>query len=71
MKTWKNAEVVELNINETAHGWIDSVIEISHGKHGTNNDLVDGEDSDGDGFPTQTTPDDEGKGDSSTPDTLS
>ena len=59
MKKWAEAELVELNIAETAHGWIDSIIEISHNGHGTNNDLLDGEDSDGDGFPS--------KGPSSTP----
>lgn len=54
MKTWKNAEVVELNINETAHGRWDSILEISHNGVGTNNDLFDGKDSDGDGTPSQT-----------------
>ena len=71
MKKWNAAEIVELNIAETAHGWIDSVMEFSHGKHGFNNDLVDGDDSDGDGNPVQN---EDGKGDnnnSSTPDTLS
>jgi len=59
MKAWTAAELVELNIAETAHGTWDSYIEISHGDFGTNNDLFDGKDSDGDGNP------------SSTPDTLS
>lgn len=54
MKTWKNAEVVELNINETAHGNIDCFWELSHNGWGTNNDLHDGKDSDGDGNPSQT-----------------
>ncbi len=53
MKTWKSAEVVELNISETAHGNVDFVIEASHNGWGTNNDLIDGGD----------------KGDSVTPDT--
>ena len=51
MKTWKNAEVVELNIAETAHGTVDFWIEMSHNGTGTNNDLADGKDSDGDGYP--------------------
>lgn len=54
MKTWKNAEVVELNINETAHGQWDSIVEISFNGVGTNNDVFDGKDSDGDGNPSQT-----------------
>ncbi len=61
MKTWKNAELVELNINETAHGTWDFYVEASINGVGTNNDLADGKDSDGDGKP----------GNSSTPDTLS
>ncbi len=59
MKAWNAAELVELNIEETAHGDIDFYIEVSHNGFGTNNDLLDGKDSDGDGTP------------SSTPDTLS
>ena len=51
MKTWKNAEVVELNIAETAHGTKDAYIEFSINGWGTNNDLFDGKDSDGDGYP--------------------
>ncbi|MBO5177421.1 MAG: hypothetical protein J6K15_09620 [Lachnospiraceae bacterium] len=54
MKTWKNAEVVELNIAETAHGDIDFFFELSHNGEGLNNDLVDGKDSDGDGYPSST-----------------
>lgn len=54
MKTWKNAEVVELNINETAYGQWDSIVEISFNGVGTNNDFFDGKDSDGDGNPSQT-----------------
>lgn len=53
MKTWKNAEVVELNINETAHGNIDFVLEMSHNGWGTNNDMIDGK-GDSDGNPSQT-----------------
>ena len=54
MKTWKNAEVVELNINETAHGQWDSYVEFSVNGTGWNNDLFDGKDSDGDGNPSST-----------------
>lgn len=59
MKAWNAAELVELNIEETAHGNVDFFVEASHNGIGTNNDLLDGKDSDGDGTP------------SSTPDTLS
>lgn len=65
MKTWKNAEVVELNINETAHGQWDAYMEFSHNGVGFNNDLFDGKDSDGDGKPGSD------NNDNSTPDTLS
>lgn len=54
MKTWKNAEVVELNIAETAHGTVDFYVEASINGWGTNNDLMDGKDSDGDGNPSVT-----------------
>jgi len=64
MKTWKNAEVVELNINETAHGTWDSYVEFSINGTGWNNDLADGKDSDGDGYPNN-------NNNSSTPDTVS
>lgn len=53
MKKWNAAELVELNIAETAHGNVDFFFEASHNGYGTNNDLVDGKDSDGDGYPTQ------------------
>lgn len=59
MKKWNAAELVEMNIAETAHGTVDSYVEFSINGWGTNNDLADGKDSDGDGTP------------SSTPDTLS
>lgn len=65
MKKWNAAELVELNIAETAHGKWDSIVEISHGDWGTNNDLFDGEDSDGDGIPCTGKGD---KGESVTPD---
>ena len=54
MKAWNAAELVELNINETAHGTVDFWIEMSHNGVGTNNDLMDGKDSDGDGNPSVT-----------------
>ena len=63
MKKWNAAELVEMNIAETAHGKKDAYVEFSINGWGTNNDLFDGEDSDGDGNPS--------KGTSSTPDTLS
>ena len=69
MKKWTAAEMVELNINETAHGKADSLVEVSVNGWGTNNDLVDGDDSDGDGVYGSN-----GKiygPNSSTPDTLS
>lgn len=53
MKTWKTAEVVELSIKETAHGQWDAYVELSHNGVGFNNDLFDGKDSDGDGYPVQ------------------
>lgn len=53
MKKWNAAELVELNIAETAHGTVDFWVEASHNGVGTNNDLTDGKDSDGDGYPTQ------------------
>jgi len=49
MKTWKEAELVELNITETEHGKWDAYVEASIGGTGWNNDLADGKDSDGDG----------------------
>lgn len=54
MKKWNAAEVVELNINETAHGQWDFIVEASINGVGTNNDLLDGKDSDGDGNPSVT-----------------
>ncbi len=45
MKKWNEAEIVELNIAETAHGHIDFFFEASHNGWGLNNDLVDGKDS--------------------------
>lgn len=54
MKKWNAAELVEMNIAETAHGTWDSYVELSFNGVGTNNDLFDGEDSDGDGTPAQT-----------------
>lgn len=47
MKNWSAAELVELNIAETANGNWDSFIEISHNGIGTNNDLFDGKDNNG------------------------
>ena len=64
MKKWNAAEVVELNINETAHGKWDSYVEFSINGNGWNNDKADGKDSDGDGYPTN-------NNNNSTPDTLS
>lgn len=58
MKKWNAAELVEMNIAETAHGQWDAYVEFSHNGVGYNNDLFDGKDSDGDGNPA-------------TPDTLS
>lgn len=66
MKTWAAAELVELNINETAHGKWDAYVEASIGDLGFNNDLADGKDSDGDGKSGTIFGDN-----SSTPDTLS
>ena len=66
MKAWNAAELVELNINETAHGKWDSYVEFSHDGLGWNNDLADGKDSDGDGTPVQPN-----GSESVTPDTLS
>lgn len=54
MKKWNAAELVEMNIAETAHGQWDSYIELSHNGVGYNNDLFDGKDSDGDGNPSVT-----------------
>ena len=64
MKKWNEAEIVELNITETAHGTWDGYVEFSKNGFGWNNDLFDGKDSDGDGNP-------KGGDTSSTPDTLS
>lgn len=63
MKTWKNAEVVELNINETAWGFYPSDKErgIIIGTHDATHDATNGGGSD-----EETT-----KGPSVTPDTLS
>ena len=66
MKKWNAAEVVELNINETAHGTWDAYVEASIGGFGFNNDLADGEDSDGEGKSGTICGEN-----SSTPDTLS
>ncbi|MBQ8548264.1 MAG: hypothetical protein IJ427_07155 [Lachnospiraceae bacterium] len=66
MKKWNAAEIVELNIAETAHGQWDSYVEFSANGFGWNNDLADGKDSDGDGNPKGNDTDQ-----SSTPDTLS
>jgi hypothetical protein len=69
MKTWNAAEIVELNIAETAHGHKDFIVEASINGWGTNNDMIDGNDTPGsDPNPEQ------GKGDNNnsvTPDTLS
>ncbi len=65
MKKWNAAAIEELNIAETAHGWMDSFVELSKDGCGFNNDLADGQDSDGDGFPKG------GKPESGTPDTRS
>lgn len=54
MKNWKSAELVELNIAETAHGQWDAYMEASINGVGWNNDLFDGKDSDGDGNPGPT-----------------
>ncbi len=54
MKKWNAAELVEMNIAETAQGTWDSYVELSFNGVGTNNDLFDGKDSDGDGNPAQT-----------------
>jgi len=71
MKTWKNAEVVELNINETAHGKADAYVEFSIGGWGTNNDLADGKDSDGDGKSGTIFDNSSSNSNNNTPDTLS
>ena len=68
MKKWNAAEIVELNIAETDHGHIDFYVEASHNGWGTNNDLADGKDSDGDGNPKSDSSDSQ---ESVTPDTLS
>lgn len=54
MKAWTAAELVELNIAETAHGNLDFYVELSHNGVGTNNDLFDGKDDDHDGNPSVT-----------------
>lgn len=51
MKKWSAAELVELNIAETANGNIDFFVEASHNGFGTNNDLLDGNDSNHNGYP--------------------
>lgn len=58
MKAWNAAELVELNIEETANGHIDAYVELSHNGFGFNNNLHDGGKDDGEETP-------------STPDTLS
>ena len=50
MKKWNEAEIVELNIAETANGRRNGHVELSYGKYGWNNDMFDGEDSNGDGI---------------------
>jgi len=66
MKTWKNAEVVELNINETAWGLAPADKEWGFiiGTH----DATGGKGGNGD---TETGNGDDGKGNAVTPDTLS
>lgn len=58
MKAWNAAELVELNIEETANGHIDFYVELSHNGFGSNNNLLDDGKNDGEEAP-------------STPDTLS
>lgn len=66
MKTWTNPELEELEVNLTAAGTIDWFIEELPRLPDIpvcNDDLLTGEDSDGDGFPVQPeqpTPDEEG-----------
>ena len=50
MKKWDAAEIVELNIAETANGHINGIVEFSHKGYGYNNDMFDGNDSNGDGI---------------------
>ncbi len=50
MKKWNAAEIVELNIAETANGRRNGYMEASYNGYGWNNDLFDGEDSNGDGI---------------------
>lgn len=69
MKKWNAAEIVELNIAETANGKWNSVIEFSHNGKGWNNSLVDGNNPETPETPETPVDPEEGKGE--TPDTLS
>lgn len=53
MKTWTNPSVEELEVKLTARGEWDAYVELSYDGTGWNNDLFTGNDSDGDGTPSQ------------------